>query len=261
MIPLRDQEVIRARFEQELSSRVRIDFFTQHQSRLIIPGRQDCIHCEDVRTILEEIAHLSPRVSLTVHEFSEETKIAAELGIDKVPGIVIRGQSNRPVRFYGIPSGTQFPGFIDTVIDSTRSAVDLRPETGRQLKKLKDDVLLQVFVTPVCRNSPQTARTALRLGLFSSRINAEVIEATEYPSQIQRHGLRGTPATVVGERLLITGALDEAEMVKAIFKAIEAKPIAPGEFQLGPATPLPRPDEATSPARQTTTMSGLVLPR
>jgi hypothetical protein len=50
-------------------------------------------------------------------------------------------------------------------------------------------------------------------------------------------------------------------MVKAIFKAIEAKPIAPGEFQPGPATSLPRPDEATSPARQTTTMSGLVLPR
>ena len=41
MIPLREQEYIRQRFEQEMEGRVKIDYFTQKASSLIIPGREE----------------------------------------------------------------------------------------------------------------------------------------------------------------------------------------------------------------------------
>lgn len=261
MIPLREQEVIRRRFEQELSGRVRIDYFSQRQSKVIVPGRGECVHCEDVRTMLDEIAHLTARISLTVHEFAHDPKAAAELGIDKVPGIVIRGQANRPVRFTGIPAGSQFPGFIDTIIDAAQGSAELKPETVRQLKKLKEDVALKVFVAPACPHSPAVSRLAFKLALHSPRIQTEVIESAEFPALVQRLGITATPTTLVGERLLLPGAIDEATLLRAVFRVAEGRPLSPGDFKPGPVTMVQAPAQQAQHARPQTTPSGLFLPR
>jgi len=259
VIPLRDQETIRLRFEQELRGRVRIDYFRQRRSPVIIPGRQECVHCEDVRAMLEEIARLSPRIALSMHELAEEPRAAAELGVDKVPGIAVRGQANRTLRFSGIPAGSQFPGFIEMLIEASAPPSGLQAATLKQLRKLKDDVSLQVFVTPVCSHSPGVARAAFRLGLNSPRIAVEVIEAVEFPALTQRLGIQATPAVLIGGRVLITGSLDEAALVSAVLRVADGHAAPPAGPRPGPFTPLPQPEQAQ--ARPATTASGLILPR
>ena len=148
MIPLREQEYIKDKFAQELVGPVRIDYFTQRASVLFVPGREECAYCEDVRQLLEELASLSNKIKLTVHEFAEAREAASRLGVDKIPGIVIRGPANRAIKFYGMPSGHEFPGLIDDIVDASRGKVDLALETVRRLKKLKQDVSIQVLVTP-----------------------------------------------------------------------------------------------------------------
>jgi alkyl hydroperoxide reductase subunit AhpF len=148
VIPLREQEYIKEKFARELAGPVRIDYFTQRPSPLYVPGREECAYCEDVRQLLEELAALSDKIKLTVHEFREAREAASRLGVDRIPGIVIRGPANRPIRFYGIPSGHEFPGLIDDIADASRGKVDLAPETVRRLKKLKQDIAIQVLVTP-----------------------------------------------------------------------------------------------------------------
>ena len=148
MIPLREQEYIKQKFAQELAGSVRIDYFTQRASVLYVPGREECVYCEDVRQMLEELAALSDKIKLTIHEFVEAREAAAKLGVDKIPGIVIRGPANRAVKFYGIPSGHEFPGLVESIVDASRGKVDLAQETVKRLKKLKEDVAIQVLVTP-----------------------------------------------------------------------------------------------------------------
>ena len=148
MIPLREQEYIKEAFAQELVGPVRIDYFTQRASALYVPGREECAYCEDVRQMLEELAALNNKIKLTVHEFRDAREAAARLGVDRIPGIVIRGPANRAIKFYGMPSGNEFPGLIDDIVDASRGKVDLAPETIRRLKKLKQDVFVQVLVTP-----------------------------------------------------------------------------------------------------------------
>ncbi len=253
MIPLRDQDVIRQRFQTEMPSRVRIDYFTQRKSQLYIPGRQECPLCQETKALLEEIAHLGDRVSLTVHELSESREAASELAVDKVPGIVIRGQANRPVRFFGIPSGSQFPDFIETIIDASRGAVDLKPETVKVLRKVKSPVWVQVFVTPTCPYSPALARNAHRLGLQNPKVKADVVEVGEFPQLMQRYGIRAVPTTVIDDKVIIPGGMDEASLMQAISRVVEGRPVSAGSGPPGPMTPLQ--EEAPTPG------SGLVLPR
>ena len=254
MIPLRDQDALRQRFKSDLTSRVRIDYFTQKPTPLYVPGRQDCVYCEDVKTMLEELASLSERIALSVHELVEAGPLAKELSVDKVPAIVIRGQTNRPLRFFGFPAGNEFPGFVETLIDAARGAVDLRPETAKQLRKLKADVGLQVMVTPTCPYCPGLARAAFKLGLQSARLKVDVVEASEFPALVQRYGVRAVPTTVIDEKLVLPGAMDEATLVQQLMRVAEGKPFA-GETRAGAATAL----SAAAP-KQTPAAGGLILP-
>ncbi len=148
MIPLRDQEFIRQRFAEGLQGRVRVDLFTQKPSAIFIPGREECLTCKDTQTLLEELAALSDRITLTVHEFAEERVEAKRLGIERVPGIVVRGQLNRPLKFYGIPAGNEFANFIETMVLASLPDPGVSKETVRRLKKMRHPVTATVFVTP-----------------------------------------------------------------------------------------------------------------
>lgn len=148
MIPLRDQEYIRERFAEALQGRVRIDLFTQKASAIFVPGREECLTCKDTQTLVEEVASLSDRITLTVHEFTDELAEARKFGVERVPAIVIRGQLNRPLKFYGIPAGNEFANFVETIVLASLPDPGVERETMRRLKKLRRPVTATVFVTP-----------------------------------------------------------------------------------------------------------------
>jgi glutaredoxin-like protein len=260
MIPLRDQQVLRERFQPELGSRVRIDSFTQKPLSVYVPGRSDCAYCEDVRVLMEEVASLSERISLTTHDIDKDKEAVKTFGIDKVPGIVIRGQTNRPIKYYGVPAGTNFPAFVENLLDAARGTVTLSPKTTQQLRKLKSDVHLQVLTTPTCQYSPSVVRTAAKMALQNNRIHLDVVEIAEFPQMAQRYGLRATPTTVVNDEAALPGALDEALLLENIFRIVEGKPIT------RPQTPLPatafqiQTSEQQGQPQQTVTASGLIVP-
>ncbi|MCH7577227.1 MAG: glutaredoxin, partial [Chloroflexi bacterium] len=64
MIPLKDQEAIRVKFAQEMLGPVKIDYFTQKELEIVLPGREPCAYCKPTREMLREVAALSDRISL-----------------------------------------------------------------------------------------------------------------------------------------------------------------------------------------------------
>lgn len=262
MIPLRDQESLRQRFKAEVTSRIRIDFFTQKKSSIFVPGRQECVYCEEIQTLLEELASLNDRINLTVHDFDEAGKFAATVDVDKVPATVVRGVTNRPIRYFGIPSGSQFPSFVDLLVDASQGNADLKPNTVKQLRKVKSDIRLRVLVATGCPYSPLMARTAYRFGLQSNRFKVDVIEVGEFPALIQRYGVRAVPTTIIEDKIGIPGVMDEDVLLDTALKAIEGKPLS-GQMRLGPSTAL-RPVQPSSQSAQNQPVrssGGLILPR
>lgn len=263
MIPLRDQELLRLRFKDQLTSRIRIDFFSQKPSSVFIPGRVECALCPEIQTLLEELSSLNDRISLSTHFLEDSAELARSLGIDMIPAVVVRGQNNRPIRYFGIPSGTMFPGFIDTLVDASRGTVELEPETVRNLKKLKSDLHLQVLVTTQCGYSPAMARTAIKFALQSSRVKTDIIEIGEFPAMTQRLKLRAVPVTVFEDKLAFPGVMPEETLLQVGLRVLEGKPLS-GEIKSGPSTPIAfqQPQQQQQQQQSTTrTASGLILPR
>ncbi len=257
MIDPMDQEALRAKFSTDLTSRVRLDLFTQEPTKVFLPGQVECPFCEDAKTLLEEIASLSERIVLSVHEFGDSKKLAEDLRVDHIPAIVIRGKNNRPLRFLGLPTGAQFTGFVETLVDASRGVGKLRPETTRELRKVKNDVDLKILVAPSCTHSPPLVRTAFNVGLQKAGVKVTVIEASEFPDLVQRYVLSAVPTTVINEAVAIRGAMDEETLIEVIQRTVEGKPIE-NDVKTGPFTPLaaPRPKSAPKPQSH-----GLIIPR
>src|SRR6516225_7874043 len=133
---------------EELAGDVRLMFFTQRDSPLIIPG-EDCPTCKDTRTLLEEVVALSEKLHLEIHEVSANGEIAREYGIDRVPALIMTADGVKgKVRYFGLPSGYEFSVLLGSLVDVSKAESDLSEDTMKVLDTLDKDLHFQVFVTP-----------------------------------------------------------------------------------------------------------------
>ena len=127
---------------------VRLIYFTQRESPLFIPG-QECETCKDTRLLLEEIAALSDKLKLEVHDFVAESELAREHGIDRIPALVLVGDGVKgKVRYFGMPSGYEFSVLLASLVDASKGAGELSESTVDVLSSLEKQLHIQVFVTP-----------------------------------------------------------------------------------------------------------------
>ncbi|HSF24838.1 MAG TPA: thioredoxin family protein [Blastocatellia bacterium] len=148
LISERDQETLRNHFDENLGSSVEMVMFTEKESPIIVPGKQPCETCAQTEQLLEEVAALSDKLTLTVHELSSAAEEAAGYGIDRVPAFVLKGAARGRVRFFGIPSGYEFSSFISDILDTSAGTTDLSEETRSYLQSLDRNISIKVFTTP-----------------------------------------------------------------------------------------------------------------
>ncbi|RLG06442.1 MAG: glutaredoxin, partial [Thaumarchaeota archaeon] len=103
----RDKRLLKARFSRDLANRVRLIVFTQEF---------ECEYCREVRELMEELAELDERIRVEVYDFRANRKLAERLRVDKIPALLLFGEREYGVRFFGIPSGYEFTTLIEDII-------------------------------------------------------------------------------------------------------------------------------------------------
>ena len=82
-------------------------------------------------------------------------------------------------------------------------------------------VLLQVFVTPTCPYCPQAVVLAHQMALESPMVEAEMVEAMEFPQLASRYGVSGVPQTTINAGAgTVVGAVPENQLVAEIQKSL-----------------------------------------
>lgn len=205
-----------------MDGRVILTYFTQEPSRLIVPDHlrgQECLFCQQTRELLEEVAACSTKISLEIFDFVADRDRASSYGVDKIPGLVVRGEQDYGIRFFGIPSGYEYLSLIEAIIDVSRRTTGLSEKTKVALRALSRDVHVQVFVTPTCPYCTSVVRLAHQCALESPRVRADMIEATEFPHLAQKYHVFGVPKTVLNDQAMIEGAVPEPVFLDHLLKA------------------------------------------
>jgi hypothetical protein len=157
LISERDRDFLIQRFDEELVDDVKLALFRQRSSLLYLPGQppptQANTFAEQTRQILEELASLSPKLSVEIYDTVQEKELAQLYKIERSPTtLLLNANPEAPVggrvRFVGIPSGYEFATLIADIIDVSKGTNNLTEETRAALAEISTPVHIQVFVTP-----------------------------------------------------------------------------------------------------------------
>lgn len=148
-----DKNIIRGHLEA-MEQPVTLFVFTQ-DDRIKVPGREPCFQCKETVALAEELAGLSDLLETVIFDRDAHGEQFEKFGIERVPALVpAAGEAGengrRGVRFYGLPSGYEFPTLIETIIEMSRAdGPEPLPEaiTGR-LAAVTEPVNIKVFATP-----------------------------------------------------------------------------------------------------------------
>ncbi len=184
----------------------------------------ECQYCKETRQIAEELSALSDKISLEVYDFVADSDLAQQYGVDKIPATVILegGEAGKDygIRYYGIPSGYEFSSLIHDVMMVSEGDPQLSQEMTDWLAGLETPVHLQVFVTPTCPYCPQAVLLAHKLAMASDLVQADMVEATEFPQLSNKYQVMGVPRTVINESYHLEGAAPGAMVMAKIQEAI-----------------------------------------
>lgn len=203
----------------QLDGRVEVLFFGQ---------QEDCEYCDQTLQLLEEVSALSDKIHLSQYDLEQDAELAEQYNVDKTPGFVIAGHSNGDlvdygVRFAGVPAGHEFSSLIQDIILVSGGDSRLSQGTRDLLANLEKPVSLQVFVTPTCPYCPQAVILAHQMAMESPFVQAEMVEATEFPELSSRHGVSGVPQTTINDGAgNVVGAVPEQQLFAEILRSINA---------------------------------------
>jgi glutaredoxin-like protein len=211
------QKQLRGVFNKNLKEPVRLVYFE---------SADQCEYCDETRRLLDEVIALTDKITLEAHDLDKEADLAGKYRLDKTPGFMIAAVENDKIvdygiRYAGIPAGHEFNSLVNDLVLVSQRDSGLKPETREFLKGLNREVKLQVFVTPSCSYCPQAVNLAHAMALESPFVQAEMVEATEFPDLADRFNVSGVPQTTINDgRGTMVGAAPEQYLVEEIKKAL-----------------------------------------
>ena len=217
LIPSQEQSRLKRDFRKHLKTEVSLRLYTQRPSPIAIPGR-DCRYCPQTAQLLEELAALSPKLTLESVDYYAEPEKARNDGVSRIPAILMAPEESRTLRFYGLPMGYALPVFIESIKAVSRGATRLSVNTRKQLRRIDKPVHMQVFTAPGSEVSAGMALLAYAMAVESPLVATDVIEAEEFPDLARRYGLRQVPLTVINEFSTVAGMVSEAELLDRVMQ-------------------------------------------
>ena len=152
-----DQDQLKDIFSnsKQMHDSVRLRVFTRPTSKLYIPGQQLCATCSEAEPFTRELAALSDKLEVIVHDVQAEPAHAEEYGVNgTLPMILVESASDAgdeargAMRFVGLPAGYEFSTLVADIVDVSSGTVGLSQATQDELRALEQDLHVQVFVTP-----------------------------------------------------------------------------------------------------------------
>lgn len=183
----------------------------------------ECPTCRETRSLVEEVAGLSDKVTHEVLNLQLDKGPADKFKVDKVPAIcVVKADgADNGIRLYGIPSGYEFTTLLAAIQLVGTGDSGLKPETREKLAGLKEPVDINVFVTLTCPYCPGMASLAHRFALESDKVTAAVIDAGEFPQLANLYEVMAVPRTVVNRTLKFDGMVPEDKLLEHVLAAAE----------------------------------------
>ncbi len=211
LVPAQQKQHLIDEFDEKLVKSIILVMFTQEV---------ECQFCAQTRQLINELASLSNKVKVEIHDFITDNEKARELGVEKIPALVIMAEKDYGMRFYGFPYGYEFRTLVDAILLASTGKTNLTERTKQKIGEINAPISIKVFVTLTCPHCSSAATMANQFAVESELIKTEIIEANEFPHLTMKYGVMGVPKIVVNDKVEFVGAVPENAFLEQILLAM-----------------------------------------
>src|SRR5680860_798176 len=217
-----DREALGRILKERMRDPVRLLHFTQNTGGNPEEGLA-CDSCVEARRLLQELADLSPLLSLQLLDLVGSSEEAKAAGVERIPATLVggMGEESPRVRILGLPSGYEFGVLLDAILGASAGGDGATPETLDHLLKLKKRVHIEVLVTSTCPYCPAVGKMAHRFARASEKVTADVVVISEFPDLAQLYQVKRVPRIVLNGVPQVEGAADEETLLSMVLAAAE----------------------------------------
>lgn len=206
-----DSKALAELFKESLTDPVSLVFFKS----------QSCQFGDDVEALLGEVAGLSEKITLEVHDLDAEKEKAVGFGLEYAPGIaVVKDGKGYGILFTGAPFGYEFTSLIEAIKMVSSGDTELEDEVRDKVRTIEKPVRIKVFVTPSCPYCPRAVIIAHKFAFENENIVGEMIEAQEFPEISHLYNVYAVPKVIINEKVEFEGALPEKQFLEYLMEAV-----------------------------------------
>jgi len=195
---------------KDLKNPVKLVVFTQEF---------ECLYCEENRNLIQNIVKASPLLSVEVFDFVKNQDKVKEYGIEMIPAIVVKGEKDYGIRFFGIPGGYEFISLIEAIKMVGTGESGLSTMTKTMLKKVRKPMDIKVFVTLTCPYCPPAVAMAQKFAFENDLIRANMVESSQFVPLSNKFRVYAVPKIVINDSIEFEGSVPEEKFLEQVVKA------------------------------------------
>ncbi len=222
-----DRKIIVEEYWSRLSNDVKLIYINSRDDR--------CQYCDIIRQLYEELSSESDKLRLEEYYYEDDTEYFKEkYSVKAAPVIVLEGVNEGKIKFYGIPSGMEFPSFIETIVRISRGETDLPKSIEKEIRGIDKYANIQIFVTPSCPYCPKMVSTSYMFAMLNKNINSEAWESIEFPEISMKYDVTAVPKIVINNSVSWEGLVPPEYLLHNLYIELYPEKVKEKTFYKGP---------------------------
>lgn len=167
---------------------------------------------EELLTMLKQLASTSDKITVSEKDLNGQVRSAVSFLIEA------NGEDTGIV-FSGVPGGHEFNSLILAILQAGGSTLKMDESIQNMVKKVKDKLKFQVFVSLKCHACPDVVQAMNQFALLNPNIEAEMIDGGVYPDLIEQNNIQGVPTVYMNGEVFASGKVEIAGIIEKLSAA------------------------------------------
>jgi alkyl hydroperoxide reductase subunit F len=165
---------------------------------------------QEMRTLLEQIALLSDKITVNTQEVSDDTDV-------RVPSFALQRKTGAPMklRFAAIPLGHEFTSLVLALLWTGGHPPKVEDDTLAQIRALQFDApqKFDVFMSLSCHNCPDVVQALSLMAINNPAFDVTIIDGGLNQKEVEDKGIMAVPALHLDGKMFHSGRASLEEIV------------------------------------------------
>ncbi|MEK8045494.1 alkyl hydroperoxide reductase subunit F [Ideonella margarita] len=171
---------------------------------------------QEMRELLEEIAPLSPLVSVRYDGADERrpsfniSAVGADMG----------------VRFAAVPMGHEFTSLVLALLQAGGHPPKVDADTIEQIKSLDGDFVFETYMSLTCHNCPDVVQALNLMAVLNPRIRHVAVDGGLFQAEVEARQIMAVPSVYLNGQPFYSGRMEIGEILAKIDTGAQARAAA-----------------------------------